>query len=92
MGARRSPRKKKLDLSGLKRTVIDEGTCIQCMHVGPYDEEPRTIEAMLAHAESQGHKADLSGARHHHEIYLSNPRKTAPEKLKTVIRIPVMAQ
>jgi hypothetical protein len=85
-------RKKKLDLSALERIVIDEGTCVQCMHLGSYDDEPRTIETLCEYADAQGYETDLSDARHHHEIYLGDPRKTAPEKLKTVIRIPVKAK
>lgn len=59
------------------------------MHVGSYDNEPVAISAMRAFAETQGYEVDLSDTRLHHEIYLSDPRKSAPEKLKTVIRIPI---
>ena len=67
----------------------DEGLCVQCMHTGPYDGEPATIKAMRAFAAEQGYALDFSETRLHHEIYLSDPRKCAPEKLKTVIRNPV---
>ena len=59
------------------------------MHTGPYDNEPATIDAMRAFAAEQGYAPDLGGTRLHHEIYLSDPRKCAPEKLKTVVRHPV---
>lgn len=68
---------------------MDEGLCVQCMHVGSYDSEPATIDAMHRFAEEQGCIIDLTDTRLHHEIYLSDPRRTAPEKLKTVIRLPV---
>ena len=67
----------------------DEGLCVQCMHVGSYDTEPETLEQMDAFAREQGYETDFTGHRRHHEIYLSDPRRTAPEKLKTVLRHPV---
>ena len=82
-------RKKGMDFSKVEFFSYDEGLCVQCMHVGPYDNEPATIAAMEAFATSNGHRTALSPTRHHHEIYLGDPRRTAPEKLKTVIRIPV---
>ena len=66
-----------------------EGLCVQCMHVGSYDAEPETLEQMDAFAREQGYETDFTGHRRHHEIYLSDPRRTAPEKLKTVLRHPV---
>ena len=81
--------KKNLDVSAVEFLSYDEGTCVQCMHIGPYDNEPATIAAMHAYAEAQGYAIDLSDARMHHEIYLSDPRKCAPERLKTVIRHPI---
>lgn len=66
-----------------------EGLCVQCMHLGPYDDEPATIAKMTQYARKNGYAEDFSDTRHHHEIYLSDPRKTAPEKLRTVIRHPV---
>lgn len=83
--------KKKLDFSSVEFITIDEGLCVQCMHVGPYDGEPATIDAMREFALAQGYEPDFSAERRHHEIYLSDPRKCAPEKLKTVIRHPIKA-
>lgn len=82
-------RKKKADFSAAEFLAVDEGLCVQCMHVGSYDSEPATIDAMHRFAEEQGCAIDLTDRRLHHEIYLSDPRRTAPEKLKTVIRLPV---
>ena len=82
-------RKKKRDFSQAEFLTVDEGLCVQCMHVGPYDDEPPTIAAMRTFAEESGCRVDLGPQRLHHEIYLSDPRRTAPEKIKTVIRIPV---
>ena len=83
-------RKKKLDTSAAELLTYDEGLCVQCLHCGSYDSEPETISRMLDFSDKSGLLPDLSGLRLHHEIYLSDPRKTAPEKLKTVIRIPVL--
>ena len=82
-------RKKKADFSMAEFLTIEEGLCVQCMHIGPYDEEPATIALMDEHARQQGYVPDFSENRLHHEIYLSDPRKTAPEKQKTVIRHPI---
>lgn len=82
-------RKKKIDLSKVEFFTYDEGECVQCMHVGPYDDEPATIDAMHEYAAQNGYVTDISPTRMHHEIYLSDPRKCAPEKLKTVVRHPV---
>ena len=68
---------------------FDEGLCAQVMHTGPYDDEPATIAALKAFIAGSGYKVDLSGTRKHHELYLGDPRKTPPEKLKTIIRYPV---
>ncbi len=81
--------KKKLDFSPVRLMEISEGLCVQCMHVGPYDSEPATVDAMHAFAEEQGYMPDFSDARRHHEIYLSDPRKANPAKLRTVVRHPV---
>ena len=78
--------KKKLDFSAVELLRVDESLCVQCMHTGPYDDEPATIDAMRTFAAERGYAPDFSEARQHHEIYLSDPRKCAPEKLKTVIR------
>ena len=67
----------------------EEGECCQCMHLGPFDDEPATMARMEAYAAEHGRRPDHSEARRHHEIYLSDPRKCAPEKLRTVLRVPV---
>lgn len=82
-------RKKNLDGSSLAFFTYEEGICVQCMHIGPYDTEPETIVAMHAYARSCGYEPDETGARLHHEIYLSNPRTCLAEKWKTVIRHPI---
>ncbi len=82
-------RKKRRDFSRAEFLTVDEGLCVQCMHVGSYDDEPPTIETMRVFAEENGYSFDLRTERLHHEIYLSDPRRTAVEKLKTVIRIPI---
>ena len=81
--------KKKLDLSHVHLIELNEGTCVQCMHIGPYDNEPATIDLMHEFAASQGYELDFSDDRRHHEIYLSDPNKAKPEKLKTVVRHPI---
>ena len=82
-------RKKKADFSAVEFFTYEEGECVQCMHLGSYDAEPATVAAMHAHAASLGYEPDISESRYHHEIYLSDPRKTAADKLKTVIRHPI---
>lgn len=81
--------KKKLDFSAVELLKVDEGLCVQCMHTGPYDNEPATVDAMHEYTTEQGYVPDFSDTRLHHEIYLSDPRKCAPEKLKTVVRHPI---
>ena len=82
-------RKKKEDFSKVEFLTIEEGLCVQCMHIGLYDDEPATVEQMHAFAKEQGYEPDFSEKRLHHEIYLSDPRKVDPEKNRTVIRHPV---
>lgn len=82
-------RKKKKDFSRVEFFHYEEGLCVQCMHVGPYDTEPETIEKMEHFAAQEGLSIAIDGQRRHHEIYLSDPRRTAADKLKTVIRYPV---
>lgn len=82
-------RKKRIDASAARLLPYHEGLCVQCMHIGPYDDEPATIERMDRFALQNGYRIDLGGARRHHEIYLGDPRKTSPEKLNTVLRHPV---
>ncbi len=81
--------KKKMDFSEVQYLTYKEGLCVQCMHVGSFDEEPETIERMEEFASKEGYQIDISENRYHHEIYLSDPRKCVPEKMKTVIRHPV---
>ena len=82
-------RKKKTDFSGAEFFTYNEGLCVQCMHIGTYDQEPATVEQMHRYMEEQGYALDITDQRLHHEIYLSDARKVAPEKLKTVIRHPI---
>ena len=82
-------RKKKMDFSKVEFLTLEEGLCVQCMHSGSYDDEPATVAAMDKFIADNGYKNDISDTRRHHEIYLSDARKAAPEKLKTVIRHPI---
>lgn len=82
-------KKKKTDFSKVEFFPYDEGECVQCMHIGSYDDEPATVAAMHEYMEQNGYEIDISNIRYHHEIYLSDPRKAAPEKLKTVVRHPI---
>lgn len=82
-------RKKKLDCSSAEYLTIDEGLCVQMMHYGVYDDEPATVAIMDKYLSANGYENDFSDNRLHHEIYLSDPRKTEASKQKTVIRHPV---
>ena len=82
-------RKKKLDCSPVTFRRVEEGLCVQMMHLGPFDTEPQTVAAMNAFLQAEGYENGCSDARGHHEIYLSDPRKAAPEKWRTVIRHPI---
>lgn len=82
-------RKKKIDFSKVEFLEIEEGLCVQCMHSGSYDDEPATVAAMDKFIADNGYENDISDTRRHHEIYLSDARKVAPDKLKTVIRHPI---
>lgn len=82
-------RKKGQDFSKVEFLVIKEGLCVQCMHIGAYDEEPATVDKMNQYLQENGYEDDFSAERLHHEIYLSDARRVAPEKRKTVIRHPV---
>lgn len=86
---REATEKKKTDFSKAEFFTLREGLCVQCMHTGSYDDEPETIQKIDAFLEEQGYETDFSGCRMHHEIYLSDPRRTAPEKLRTIIRLPI---
>lgn len=81
--------KKKLDCSCAEFLTIDEGLCVQMMHTGPYDNEPATVALMDKYIAGNGYRNDMSATRLHHEIYLTDARKVAPEKWKTVIRHPI---
>lgn len=82
-------KKKKTDFSKVEFLTYNEGLCVQCMHIGSYDEEPATIALMDEYMKGNGYELDITGTRYHHEIYLSDARKVASEKLKTVIRHPI---
>lgn len=82
-------RKKKIDVSKAEFFSYEEGECVQCMHIGPYDSEPLTIAAMHEYADAAGYTLDITDTRLHHEIYLSDPRRCAPETCKTVVRHPI---
>lgn len=82
-------KKKKLDCSSAEFLTIEEGLCVQMMHVGSYDDEPASVALMDDYLTENGYVNDLTAERLHHEIYLSDPRKTAPEKRKTVLRHPI---
>ena len=82
-------KKKQTDFSKAEFLTYDEGLCVQCMHIGSYDSEPATVELMHKFMEQEGYSLDISDARFHHEIYLSDARRVAPERLKTIIRHPV---
>ena len=85
-------KKKKQDFSKVGFLTVEEGLCVQCMHIGSYDDEPATVAMMHEFVERQGYELDITDKRLHHEIYLSDARKIAPEKLKTVIRHPIKAK
>ena len=82
-------KKKKTDFSKVQFFTYEEGLCVQSMHIGSYDEEPKTIAAMADFAKEKGYVVDITSCRFHHEIYLSDPRKTEISKLKTVVRHPI---
>ena len=81
--------KKKMDCGKAEFLAVQEGLCVQIMHTGPFDEEPATVDIMDRFIEENGYENDFSDSRMHHEIYLSDARKVAPEKWKTVIRHPI---
>lgn len=86
---RKATAKKKQDFSKVEFFLYDEGLCVQCMHIGSYDDEPATVDAMHRFMEEQGYTLDITDQRMHHEIYLSDARRVAPEKWKTVVRHPI---
>ena len=82
-------RKKKQDFSKVEFLTYEEGLCVQCMHIGPYDDELKTVSLMHDFMTEAGYELDITEKRLHHEIYLSDARKVAAERLKTVIRHPI---
>ena len=89
MGGRNCDKEEKARLSSAEFLTVNEGLCVQIMHIGPYDDEPATVEIMDRFIVENGYQNDMNNERLHHEIYLSDPRKTPPEKWKTVIRHPI---
>ena len=82
-------KKKKKDFSKVELLEYDEGLSVQCMHIGSYNDEPKTVESMHEYIEKEGYIVDITDTRYHHEIYLSDVRKVSEDKLKTVIRHPI---
>lgn len=89
MGGGSGIKKKKIDCSKAEFLTIDEGLCVQIMHIGPYDNEPESVALMDKFLAENGYENDMTDSRLHHEIYLSDARKVAPENWKTVIRHPI---
>ncbi len=85
-------KKKETDFSKVEFLTYDEGLCVQCMHIGSYDDEPATIQIMHDFMTAEGYELDITDKRFHHEIYLSDARRVAPERLKTVIRHPIKSR
>ena len=81
--------KKKQDFSKVEFLSLEEGLCVQCMHIGAYDDEPETVEEMNRYLQANGYENDFTVDRLHHEIYLSDARRVPPERRKTVIRHPI---
>lgn len=87
--AKFAKKKPNIDVSKARLESIVEGLCVQVMHIGSYDDEPATVALLDRFAIDSGYAIDMGGTRRHHEIYLSDPRKVVPEKLKTVLRHPI---
>lgn len=81
--------KKKMDCHSAEFLEVEEGLCVQMLHTGPFEDEPATVARMDAYLRENGYENDINDERLHHEIYMSDPRKTVPEKRKTVIRHPI---
>lgn len=81
--------KKNMDFGNVEFFSYNEGECVQCMHIGSYDDEPKTVAAMNTYMEQEGYELDLTEVRRHHEIYLSDPRRCDVSRLRTVLRHPV---
>ena len=82
-------KKKKQDFSKVEFLTYNEGLCVQCMHLGSYDDELKTVKTMQDYAKENGYEIAITDTKYHHEIYISDPRKTEISKLKTVIRHPI---
>ncbi len=82
-------KKKKMDCSSAEFLTVDEGLCVQIMHIGPFDDEPATVAIMDEYLVENGYRNDMTDIRLHHEIYLSDIRKVQPSKWKTIIRHPI---
>lgn len=82
-------KKKNQDFSKVEFFTYEEGLCVQCMHIGSYDDEPKTVELMKEYMSQEGYELDINASRYHHEIYLSDPRRCEASRLKTVIRHPI---
>lgn len=82
-------KKKNMDFGNVEFFSYNEGECVQCMHIGSYDDEPKTVAAMNTYMEQEGYELDLTEVRRHHEIYLSDPRRCDVSRLRTVLRHPV---
>lgn len=87
--AAEAAKKKKIDCSAAEFLTIDEGLCVQIMHIGPFDNEPATVDIMDKYLQANGYQNDMTDTRLHHEIYLSDTRRVEPTKWKTVIRHPI---
>lgn len=87
--AETASKKKKMDCSSVEFLTVEEGLCVQMMHLGPFEQEPASVARMDAYLLEHGYENDMSDQRLHHEIYLSDARRVAPEKWKTVIRHPI---
>ncbi|MGN0588354.1 MAG: GyrI-like domain-containing protein [Ruminiclostridium sp.] len=87
--AETAAKKKKIDCSSAEFFAVEEGLCVQIMHNGPFDDEPATVAIMDDYIKQNGYVNDINEKRLHHEIYMSDARKVAPEKWKTVIRHPI---
>ncbi len=81
--------KKKIDCSKVEFLTYDEGLCVQCMHIGHFDDEQKTVELMQKYIAEEGYIEDFESGRHHHEVYISDIRKVQPEKWKTIVRHPI---
>jgi len=82
-------KKKNTDFSKVEFFTYEEGLCVQCMHIGSYDEEPKTVGLMHEVMKKEGYELDITEKRYHHEIYLSDPRRVSADRLKTVVRHPI---